>query len=170
MKADSMNDHTSFRLITSEDVDLLSGFFDTLSESTRKIYGFPFTRQFAENWVQEGTNDPNMRRYLVFDNPAERGKEPVMLGTVWMWQWTMQVVWFGIIITDAYQNKGYGSTLIDIAVEDAKRSRKGGILLTTHKMNFRAQKLYQKHGFEIIGEDSRGEYLMLLNFSRQNEE
>jgi ribosomal protein S18 acetylase RimI-like enzyme len=164
MMPDRIEPNVSFRLITSEDVELLAYFFESLSDSTRKIYGFSFTRELAEQWVNEGTGDPNMRRYMVFEQPSDRSADSVMLGTVWLWKWTKQVVWFGIMIADAYQNKGYGSKLIEIAVEDAKKSNKGGILLSTHKTNLRAQKLYQKHDFQIIGEDLRGEYLMLLNF------
>jgi len=157
----------SFRLVTSEDVERLVHFFETLSDATRKRFGFSFNQEHAETWVKEGTSDPGMRRFLVFEHSPDSAADPVMLGTVWLWNWTKQVVWFGIIIADAFQSKGYGSKLIEIAIAEAKKSNKGGILLSTHKTNHRAQRLYQKHDFEIIGEDARGEYLMLLNFPVQ---
>jgi RimJ/RimL family protein N-acetyltransferase len=84
-----------------------------------------------------------------------------MIGTVILWDWTKPVPWFGICSRDGWQGQGLGNRMMTCAVEYAKQHGKGGILLTTHKENLRAQALYKKYDFETIGVDGRGEWLMI---------
>ncbi len=159
----------SLRLVVPEDVELLKYFFESISESTRVIFpGFPFTDDHAEKLANEAVADPGVRRFILIEHNSHSTEEAKVLAMVWFWEWTKQVPWFGIMIADAYQNRGYGRKLLEFTIKDAREFKKGGILLTTHKTNIRAQKLYLQYDFQTIGEDSRGEHLMILNFLDEN--
>ena len=88
-----------------------------------------------------------------------------MAGYVFLWDVDSSVVWFGIAVADAYQRRGLGWRLAQTAISWAKEHGKGGVLLTTHAANFKAQALYEKCGFRRIGTAFDGEWLYLLRFS-----
>ena len=55
--------------------------------------------------------------------------------------------------------------MMEFSIDYAKKHGKGGILLTTSKVNFKAQALYKKFGYEMLGLDTHlDEYLMILRF------
>lgn len=166
MDSAAIDENVSIRLIGSpDDEGLVNRFFATVSEETRKILvGFEFTSEFAAKMYAESRKNADIRRYLVIMHPSGDGELPVMIGMVWFWEWTKKVPWFGIMLADAYQNYGYGKKMLEFAIAEAHNHDKGGILLTTDKTNVRAQKVYRRYGFQMIGDDPRGEYLMILNF------
>jgi len=54
---------------------------------------------------------------------------------------------------------------MEFSIDYAKKHGKGGILLTTQKPNVKAQAMYKKFGYEMLGQDTRlDEYLMILRF------
>lgn len=151
------------RLMAPADVERMDRFYQSMSFKSRIIYPkYPFTREHAEQVVLENETDPTKRRYMVAC--GGENSDETMIGMVWFWNWNKNVPWFGIMIADDYQNRGLGKALLAFAVDAALAEGKGGILLTTGKTNARALSLYRQFGFETIGEDPRGEYLMILNF------
>lgn len=60
--------------------------------------------------------------------------------------------WIGLCVLPAYQQKGYGSSIVDFLVLYAKASALSFLLLTVDKDNAAAIKLYQKKGFGTIEE------------------
>lgn len=160
----------SIRLVKLGDEQLIYRFFLELSDETKAVFSsFAFTREHAEQLVSEAQQIDTIRRLVVIkhDGPHSSSDQPngdAMLGMLWLWKWDKKVVWLGIMIADRFQGLGYGNLLISFAKHYAGEFGKGGILLTTHKQNVRGQKLYQKNGFQTIGEDSRGEYVMIYNF------
>lgn len=147
----------------AERVDL---FYRRLSGQSRKIFPkYSFTREHAEQAAKESATDSTKRRYVTVD--GEAASDGAMIGMVWFWNWTKRVPWFGIMIADDYQNRGIGKAMLAFAVDEALAAGKGGILLTTAKSNARAQSLYRRFGFVTIGEDLRGEDLMILNFEHE---
>lgn len=157
------------RLVLPGDEQLFMSFFNHLSNETKTIFSATsFTSEYAGQLVKEALHVDKIRRFVVLQQGAgDPPDDVVMLGTVWLWEWNRKIVWLGIMIGDAFQNQGYGKRLIQFAVDYARQHAKGGIILTTHKTNVRAQKLYQRFHFQTIGEDSRGEYIMLLNFPEE---
>jgi ribosomal protein S18 acetylase RimI-like enzyme len=156
--------HYNIRPLAHGDAAMLAEYFDSFSEATRAVFGFgPFDQVEAERLAREEVNNPAIIRFVVTVLTKDEAREQI-IGIVWFWEWLRKVPWFGISITDAYQNKGLGKVMMEHAIKEAKKSDKGGILLTTAKTNVRGQALYTRYGFEIIGEDSRGEHLMILNF------
>jgi len=162
MCTSSENKNLTIREFASSDVDMIFNFFETLSETTRYfILGLPKTYEETEKLVKEDMENSDALRYLAFI--VEDGQQ-LMVGYVFFWAWSKKIPWFGIAVRDGYQGKHIGEKLMDHAISIAKESMKGGILLTTKKDNIRAQSLYKKKNFEIMGEHTSGETLMLLTF------
>lgn len=153
-----------FRLVTSADEHGLSAFYERLSPETRAIFGtYPFTREQAAEIAMDNEKSLLKRHYVAVQLTAE-GTEEMIIGLLWFWPWIKRVPWFGIMISDEYQSRGLGKRMLQFSIEEAQFHGKGGILLTTAKSNVRAQSLYKLYGFETIGEEPRGEHLMILNF------
>ncbi|WP_158289382.1 GNAT family N-acetyltransferase [Paenibacillus flagellatus] len=154
------------RPMNPADAERMRRFYESMSGESRDIFpNYPFTREHAEQAAKESATDPDKRRYVAVD--GEYAPEGAMIGMVWFWGWSKRVPWLGIMIADDYQNRGLGKAMLAFAVDEARAAGKGGILLTTAKTNVRAQSLYGRFGFVTIGEDARGEYLMILNFDHE---
>jgi ribosomal protein S18 acetylase RimI-like enzyme len=123
--------------------------------------------------------NPNKLRELILGTPQERnirrfaavlsieGSEE-MAGYVFLWDLDTGVPWLGICVSDSYKGQGIGTLLMDYAKQCCREQGKGGILLTTHRDNEKAQGLYRKVGYETIGTDSRGEHLMIFRLRDEN--
>ncbi len=152
------------RPIKHSDGELIATYYSTLSETTKVIFpGYPFTDEEAHRLAREEADHPGMMRYIVID-PLMAESTGQMIGTVWFWNWDCMIPWIGLMIADSYQGRGLGSRMMAHAINEARMKGKGGILLTTHKENIRGQTLYARYGFQIIGQDDRGEHLMILSF------
>jgi len=171
MISERIDEYVSLRLAGPEDESLVSRFFESLSETTKQVFpGFAFTREHAVQIAAEAVGNSDSRKYFLIKRAADSAEQPIMLGMVWFWDWTLQVPWLGIMIADAYQNAGYGKKMLGYAIEEARNHVKGGILLTTHKTNVRAQSIYERYKFQVIGEDPRNEILMILRFPSREPE
>ncbi|MFC5404805.1 GNAT family N-acetyltransferase [Cohnella soli] len=113
--------------------------------------------------ARDESDHPNFKRYVAIER-SNGGLQSRLVSTVWFWSWNRKIPWIGISVADDYQGMGLGKRMIGHAIIQADASGKGGILLTTHKSNFRGHALYAKYGFEAIGHDDRGETLMLLSY------
>ena len=153
----------AFRPLTENDTALIYTFFTSFSPQTRQFFtphAIDLTGLTA--LIQNIPHDPTVARFCA--TVIEDGQE-VMVGYVFFWDWHTQVPWFGIGATDRFHGMGLGNRMMEFAIDYAKSHGKGGILLTTQKPNFRAQAMYKKFGFEIIGEETHlAEYLMILRF------
>ncbi len=151
------------RPITGQDEDLFVAFYQSLSDQTQSFF-HPHTTdpESLRSLVRGIPASPQARRFMAV--VQEDGKE-VMAGYVFFWDWHKMVPWFGIATGDRFQGMGLGNQMMGFAIDLAKEAHKGGILLTTMKDKTRAQALYRKFGFELLGEEKeRIEYLMILNF------
>ncbi|MDI4647442.1 GNAT family N-acetyltransferase [Cohnella hashimotonis] len=154
----------AIRLVEQDDAELIFEYFGALSETTKSIFpGYPFTAEEASRLAREESNTSGIRRFIVIDwSPATSSER--MAATLWFWDWGCMVPWIGLMVADEYQGKGLGKAMLEHSIQEARSSGKGGILLTTHKENVRGQALYARYGFQTIGRDERGEYLMILRF------
>lgn len=87
-----------------------------------------------------------------------------MVGYVFLWDVSRGVPWLGLAVADAYQGRRLGGRLLAHAHDYARVHSKGGILLTTHVANLRAQSLYERVGYERLGMHSSGEVLYVYRF------
>ncbi|MDF2723113.1 MAG: N-acetyltransferase [Paenibacillus sp.] len=147
-----------------DDSERLYAFYESVQEATRAIFGsYRFTREHAAEVAGKDGVDASRRYYVAAVRETENAEETIR-GLFWFWGWTKKVPWFGVMIADAYQNRGLGKKMMEYAIEETRNCNKSGILLTTAEHNVRAQSLYKRYGFETIGRDRNGEWLMMLNF------
>lgn len=59
-------------------------------------------------------------------------------------------------ILDEYQNKGYGSKLLETLFAELKKRNIKGVMLTTDSDNKGAVRFYERHGFKILVEIQGG--------------
>jgi RimJ/RimL family protein N-acetyltransferase len=90
--------------------------------------------------------------------------DPTPAGIAFLWDKSKRVPWFGIAVAEKYKGKHLGRRLIAAVRDYCEERGCGGILLTTHKNNLRAQRLYEHCGFERLGVHTSGELLYLLRF------
>lgn len=81
-----------------------------------------------------------------------------------LWDLDSGVPWFGIGVGDPYRHLGVGSALLAQQLALCGKRGFGGMLLRTHKNNLAAQKLYERFGFERLGEHPSGEYLYIRRY------
>ena len=155
-------EHCRIRPIGIDDAQRMIDFFESFSEQTR-IFFTPhdITHAGLEELVREIPERSDAVRFML--SVDENGQE-IMVGYVFFWDWDRLIPWFGIGLRDAYHSQGFGSWMMEVAIDFARRNGKGGILLTTHKPNTKAQGLYRKYGYELLGEHVSGEYMLILRF------
>jgi ribosomal protein S18 acetylase RimI-like enzyme len=159
----------TIRRLTTNDTQLLYAFFQSASERTRFLMcAHPYDYETAEKLTSpEQIALPNIIRYAAV---TPDGDSEVMAGYLFFWDWDRKVPWLGIAVSDRFHGLGIGKRLMTFAEETARQSGKGGILLTTKKVNAVAFSMYQKCGYERIGEslqwgpDHPPEHLLMLNF------
>jgi [ribosomal protein S18]-alanine N-acetyltransferase len=156
----------SIRRMTTSDADLFVEFYAALSEES--LYFFTAhdpNPSMLRELIAGIANEPNVRRFAAVR--LVDGKEE-MAGYVFLWTLDTTVPWLGICVRDSYKGMGVGNLLMRHAETFCKGHGKGGILLTTHQKNYKAQNLYKKVGYEQIGFDDRGEILMILRLKDLN--
>jgi ribosomal protein S18 acetylase RimI-like enzyme len=157
----------TIRPLTENDAALIYTFFTSFSPQTRRFFtphaiDLPGLTRLMQNIPL----DPTVARFCA---TVIEDRQEVMAGYVFFWDWHTQVPWFGIGATDRFHGMGLGNRMMEFAIDYAKRHSKGGILLTTQKPNFRAQAMYKKFGFEMIGEETHlVEFLMILRFKDED--
>lgn len=139
------------------DRDMVQAFFDQMGPETR----FFFNRNHgnekgAMSFFTEGPRS-DMRRFL-----AERDGK--MIGYVFFFAYDLKVPWLGISVSEDAKGCHMGTRLMEYAKNYALSHGKGGILLTTHRANIRGQALYEKSGYEHLGDHKSGELMYILDF------
>ena len=76
--------------------------------------------------------------------------------------WNTSIPALGIAVRDELQGKHLGRELVAFAQKTAREAGKGGIQLTTHVANLRAQVLYENMGFSCMGVCKNGTELFYL--------
>ena len=153
----------TIRPLTENDGALIHAFFSSFSPQSRQFFTpHDIDLPGLTRLMQNIPFDASAARFCA--TVIEDGQE-VMAGYVFFWDWDTQVPWFGIGSTDRFHGMGLGNQMMEFAIDYAKKHGKGGILLCTQKPNFRAQAMYKKFGFEMLGQDTQlFEYLMILRF------
>lgn len=139
------------------DQEMVQAFFDQMGPETRGFFNRNHgNERGALAFFNEGPS-AEVERFL-----AERDGK--MIGYVFLFGNEYKVPWLGIAVSEDAKGCHLGTRLIEYAKEFALAHGKGGILLTTHQANLRGQVLYEKCGFERLGNHPSGEVLYFLNF------
>ena len=133
------------RRLAAGDRERLQQFDRELSEETRLL--------FPPHSYDDETVDEYIRR-------NERGDDVIFIaeyeGKVvayfFLWYASRPTCLLGIGITDAFQGVGLGRQLMEILIEAGREAGCEAIELTTAPENERAFVLYQKCGFEYLGD------------------
>jgi ribosomal protein S18 acetylase RimI-like enzyme len=143
-----------FREIGEGDEDMINSFFDLMGGETRALFN---RRDYNRRGVLKYISRPDAtRRYWV----ALCGEE--MIGYVFFLDFNTSVPTLGLAVRDDLRGKGIGGILVDFAIDKIKETGKGGIFLTTHVANIRAQALYESKGFISMGLAKNGSELSYL--------
>ena len=150
-------DDIVFREAKSGDEMLVNAFFDSLGAESRALFdrtGYNRNKMLAFCKKYDAT-----KRYWV------ALMDEKIAGIVFFAYWNTTIPSLGIAVSDDVKGKHLGSRLMDLAIENARSARKGGIRLTTHFANLRGQMLYEKKGFHCMGQYTNGqEFFYLLWF------
>jgi len=152
----SKSDILNIKVLTRMDRGAIESFYDRLSTESLNYYDVRQTSKLGLMNSLSGCAG-SKRNYGVFLNGE-------LVGLSVMWDYDKSVPWFSIIIADDMQGKGIGRRLLEYNIRMAQNDQKGGILLTTHITNIRAQSLYVHSGFERLGVHSTGEELYIKRF------
>ena len=148
------------RELTAADEPLLNEFFDRMGGESRALFN---RRDYNRKGVlkQCSRPDPTRRYWLAL-------LDGQMLGYVFFLDWNSGVPELGLAVRDDLQGKHLGRTLVSFALETAQNAGKGGVMLSTHLANLRAQALYEATGFRQMGVCKNGtEFLYLLRFTEK---
>ena len=136
------------------DEALINEFFDAMGGESRAMFN---RRDFNRRGVLKFCAKPDKtRRYWL----AIYGE--IMIGYVFFLDFNSSIPALGIAIRDEYRGMHLGRGLIEFAKDRIKESGKGGMQLTTHLANIRAQALYEAEGFTCMGQCKNGSELFYL--------
>ena len=151
--------NTEIRTFEKGDKQRVEDFFAQMSGEARFFFNANgYNQKNAMRFFGE-KGDPNTIRWLALS-------EGRMVGYVFLWDLDKKIVSLGVAVSEDFKGKKLGEKLINTAKDWCKENEKGGIILTTHPANTRAQMLYYKCGFRFMGTSNNyGEFLYLYNFS-----
>ena len=152
IKAETKN--IIFREIGTGDEEMINSFFDLMGGETRAFFN---RRDYNRRGVLKYIARPDAtRKYWV---AMHEGK---MIGYVFFLDFNTSIPTLGLAVRDDLRGEGLGGILVDFAIEKIRETGKGGIQLTTHIANVRAQTLYEKKGFSCMGLAKNGTELSYL--------
>ena len=152
-------DSLVIRQVTAADRGRIEAFFAQMGEESASFFNVD---RGNEKTALDFT-DGKLPEHLYF--MAVDGDDPTPAGIAFLWDKSTRIPWFGIAVAEKHKGKHLGRRLIAAVRDYCEERGCGGILLTTHKNNLRAQRLYEHCGFERLGVHTGGELLYLLRFS-----
>ena len=153
-----MENNFEVRAFIKEDKDLIQSFYDDMGEESSSFFNVNHGNEKRTMGFFTGETK-NTEFYAAVENG-------ICIGLMFIWDLEKSVPWFGIAVRDNMQGKGVGTAMINYLKEMLKSRGCGGLLLRTAQSNIKAQKLYEKCGFERIGVHPSGEYLYILRLER----
>ena len=152
-------DSLAVREITCDDTKKISDFFDKMGPESRSVFN---RRDYNRRGVLKFIAKPDgTRRYYAAELNGE------IAAYFFFLDYDSSIPELGIAVRDDLAGRGIGTHLISLAKDMAKSEGKGGIQLTTHVANLRAQTLYESAGFVCKGVCKNGtELFYRLNFRK----
>ena len=149
------------RELRSDDENIINEFFDSMGGESRSLFNRrDYNRRGALKQCAKPLPD---RKYWIAELDGK------MAAYVFFLAWDTSIPELGIAVRDELQGMHIGKHLMSFALQTAKDSGKGGIQLTTHVANLRAQALYEDMGFVCKGLYKNGmELFYLLSFREEN--
>ena len=147
------------KIATADDEKIISEFFDQMGPESRSVFN---RRDYNRRGILKSlTKEDKTRVYYL---ALLDGK---VAGYFFFMDWHYMIPELGLAVRDDLSGRGIGTHLVSLAKEIATKEGKGGIQLTTHVANLRAQTLYESAGFACKGLCKNGtELYYLLNFAK----
>ena len=152
-------DSIDIRAMRAEDKESVQDFFDCMGEKSAAFFNVGHGN---EKRVM-GAFDGSVTGHIFF--VAEMGGS--IVGIMFIWNIDKSIPWFGIAVRDGMQGRGIGMAMMTYVLSFCRDHGCGGLLLRTAKENIGAQHLYEKSGFERLGEHPSGEWLYLRRFDTE---
>ena len=142
------------REVSAGDENIIGEFFDAMGAESRSLFN---RRDFNRRGVLKFCARPDENRRYVL--ALLDGK---MAGYYFFLDWNTGIPELGLAVRDDLRGMGLGTYLLSLAKEEAESAGKGGLQLTTHVANLRAQTLYESAGFVNKGLCKNGSELFYL--------
>ena len=136
------------------DEPLIEDFFNLLDPHSTALFN---RRNYNKRGVLRFCANPDPhRRYWMAELDGK------MAGYVFFLDFHTSIPELGVAVRSELQGNGLGRHLVEFAINTAAECGKGGIQLTTHVANLRAQTLYEALGFMCMGSCKNGCELFYL--------
>ena len=137
-------DNIEIRELRTGDEALINDLFDSMGGESRSLFNRrDYNRKGALKYYLRP--DPNRKYWIAM-------LENRIAGYVFFLDWNTTIPMLGIAVREDLQGRHLGTRLIAFAQQTAREAGKGGIQLTTHMANLRGQALYEKMGFQCMGQ------------------
>lgn len=103
---------------------------------------------FTLPWSRQSFADEIENKIAVYYIMREDGE---MIGYCGMWEVSGEGHITNIAVHPNYRRRGYGAVLVDKLIETAVRKNLSLLTLEVRKSNLAARRLYERHGFVILG-------------------
>lgn len=154
MNIESIKKFLSFREAVKGDEAMIDAFFDAMGGESRALFN---RRGYNQRGLIKYCERPDKtRRYWIAEAEGE------MVGYVFFLDYNTSVPELGLAVREDLRGIHLGRELVAFAQNFAKDAGKGGIMLTTHVANVRAQALYEHMGFRCMGLCKNGTELFYL--------
>jgi ribosomal protein S18 acetylase RimI-like enzyme len=131
--------------LSARHAEALPRFHESLSQASRDTFTpHAYDADTVATYIRRSENDDD-RIYVAMSGDD-------IVGYFFLWEFQTPVPLLGIGMADAIQGRGVGRQMMAMLIEDAKAAGRDGIELTTMQHNDRAFALYQKMGFEHVGD------------------
>ena len=152
--AENLLKNITLREIRAGDEPLIEDFFNSLDPHSTALFN---RRNYNKRGVLRFCANPDPhRRYWMAELDGK------MAGYVFFLDFHTSIPELGVAVRSDLQGNGLGRHLVDFAINTAAECGKGGIQLTTHVANLRAQTLYEALGFVCMGSCKNGCELFYL--------
>jgi len=142
------------------DAERVQAFFDQMGSESRFFFNRNHGNERGAMAFFKTGPVKDMRRFMA----VRDGK---MIGYVFFFAFDLKVPWWGVAVSEEAKGCHLGTRLMEFAKNYALQQGKGGILLTTHRANIRGQALYEKSGYEYLGDHKSGELMYILDFKEE---
>ena len=157
-------ENLKIRPIVPQDRQKVYDFFRSLGEEG----GTFFNRNNGNENRTYSYLDGGLPDHIFWALTEKDESDDKIVGMVFLWRKDTGVPWLGIGISEHYKGKHLGRRLMSHARAYAEEKGAGGIMLTTAVTNYRGQGLYERMGYEKLGNYKDGEFLYLLTLNKNN--
>ena len=148
----------TIRKLNENDRAQIEKFFAMMGEKSASF--FNVNRGNEKRVTEFFENGKPDHEFFVLEEDGE------LIALAFLWDLFSLVPKFGIAVRDDQQGKGVGTFFLTGLLARFRAAGYAGVLLTTAKTNFGAQRLYEKCGFERLGVAENDEYCYIRRFEK----